>query len=79
LLIIGACSFIVTKAINAPSASEVNEMIDLKIEGSPLLTRGAAGAINQLVLDNAVEHTALKKDLEVIQGDLREVKELLKK
>lgn len=77
LLVISTCSYIVNRAISAPSASEVNSMIDLKIGASPLMTRGAQSALNQLILDNSIEHMALQKDLDVIQNDTRDIKNML--
>ena len=48
LLIIGASSYIVSKAINAPSAAEVNTMIKTEIAGSQLMTRGAQEQIDEI-------------------------------
>lgn len=78
LLVVGASSYLVSKAINAPSASEVNQMIDLKIQSSPIMTRGAEANISQLRLDNSTDHQEIKSELKLIQGSLDYIKTELK-
>lgn len=70
LAVISSVSYVVTKAINAPSASEVKEMISTGISGSALMTQGAETALTEMAIENQSAHTDIKTDLAIIQGQL---------
>jgi len=57
------------------SRTEASEMISTEIAGSSLMTRGAEIALRQMVLDNTVEHQAIKTELMLMREDIKDIKE----